>query len=102
MSELKTQDNLVKMANQISGFFDSQTPTEPATAAQAVAAHLKLYWAPPMRARLVGQVERGETEGVAPVVLTAVRNHRDTLLNENAHVPGEAALFGPKGGGDAG
>lgn len=102
MSAYSTQANLIKMANQISTFFESQTPADTAASAQALAAHLKLFWAPAMRSRLVDQIERDELEGVHPVVESAVRRHRATLVAEQAHVRAEAALLQPAGGGDAG
>lgn len=94
--------NLVKMANQIATFFESQTPTEPAKSAQALAGHIKLFWAPSMRTRLVDKVQRGDVEGISPIVVTAVHNHSKTLTQTNVHVAAEETLLGPEGGGDAG
>lgn len=56
-----TDEKLIKMANQIAGFFASQ-PRE--NAAQKVAAHLTDFWAPPMRAQFKAAVDRG-AEGVS-------------------------------------
>jgi formate dehydrogenase subunit delta len=95
-------EQLVKMANQIATFFESQSPTRPEVSAQAVAAHLKLFWAPTMRAHLVEAHDLGETAQMSPIVDTAVRVHRATLLSQRAHLPAEAAEVFPEGGGDAG
>jgi formate dehydrogenase subunit delta len=94
------KDNLAKMANQIASFFDAQS--DETTAARAVAAHLKLFWAPQMRAKLVDDVDQGHTETLSPVVIQAVHDHRSSLLMTAKHVSGEARQFGPQGGGDAG
>jgi formate dehydrogenase subunit delta len=97
-----THPELVRMANQIALFFDSQTPDEPALAAQALAGHLKLFWAPTMRQELVDQFQRGEGDEALPLVAAAVREHGDQLLTPGARVPGQAGEVFPKGGGDAG
>lgn len=102
MSTNKTQATLVKMANQIGLFFASQTPDDMDVSARALAGHLKLFWAPTMRARLVEQIGNGSTEGVDEIVILAVRNHRSTLLSEKVHDAAEAANWAPEGGGDAG
>lgn len=93
---------LVRMANQIALYFQSQTPDEPEVAAQALAGHLKLFWAPTMRQELVDQFDRGEGEAALPLVAAAVRTHADVLLTPGARVPGQSGEVFPKGGGDAG
>ena len=95
-------DNLVKMANQIGTFFESQSSGDPALAAQAVAGHLKLFWAPTMRVDLIATFDRGETAPMMPVVKAAIVAHRLTLLDTRAHVPAESDEVFPEGGGDAG
>lgn len=102
MSSYDSQANRIKMANQISGFFRTQTPEDEAASAQSVAGHIKLFWAPCMRAALVEQIDRGAFDGVDPIVVTAVRNHRATLVNGHVHVAAEETLLGPERGGDAG
>jgi formate dehydrogenase subunit delta len=71
---------LVKMANQIGSFFQAQTPADPAAAAQAVAAHLKSFWAPSRRGQLIGQLDAGGATLLLPIVASAVRSHRAKLL----------------------
>ncbi|SHJ14782.1 formate dehydrogenase subunit delta [Wenxinia saemankumensis] len=43
-----TDDKLIRMANQIATFFESQ----PGDGAEAVAGHLRDFWDPSMRARI--------------------------------------------------
>lgn len=75
---------LVKMANQIGTFFQAQTPADSVAARQAIASHLKSFWAPSMRAQLLFQLDEGGAGKLLPIVASAVRSHRTTLL------PGEA------------
>jgi formate dehydrogenase subunit delta len=62
-------DTLVKMANQIGHFFSAQKSKDQAAAA---AEHLKKFWDPRMRARIVDHVSKGG-EGLNPVALEAVK-----------------------------
>ncbi|HZE92688.1 MAG TPA: formate dehydrogenase subunit delta [Rhizobacter sp.] len=94
------KDNLAKMANQIASFFDAQS--DETTAARAVASHLKLFWAPQMRRKLVDDVDNGHTETMSPVVIQAVHDHRSSLLMTSKHISGEERQLGHQGGGDAG
>ncbi len=61
-------DTLVRMANQIAANVAHHSREE---AADLVAAHLRSFWAPPMRADLVAYVERGGT-GLDPIAHDAV------------------------------
>ena len=45
---------LVKMANEISAFFASESP--PAQAAEDVAQHLRRFWEPRMRRQIIAHV----------------------------------------------
>ncbi len=71
---------LVKMANQIGTFFQAQTPSDSVAARQAIASHLKSFWAPSMRAQLLFQLDEGGAGDLLPIVASAVRSHRDNLL----------------------
>jgi formate dehydrogenase subunit delta len=71
---------LVKMANQIGSFFQAQTPNNAVAAAQAIAEHLKSFWAPSMRGQLIGQLDAGGVTGLLPIVASAVCTHRSKLL----------------------
>jgi formate dehydrogenase subunit delta len=59
---------LIRMANQIASNYAHHPPEQ---AAAEVAAHLRSFWAPPMRADLVEYVHEGGT-GVDPVVVMAL------------------------------
>lgn len=73
---------LVKMANQIGTFFEAQTPADAGTATQAIAAHLKSFWAPSMRLQLVNGLDSGTATHLLPIVALAVRNNRANLVTE--------------------
>jgi formate dehydrogenase subunit delta len=70
-------DQLVKMANQIGGFFEVLPDREEAKA--GVAQHLRLYWAPPMRRRLLQHAVEGPGVGLTPFTLEALRGHHAAL-----------------------
>ena len=71
---------LVKMANQIGSFFQAQSPSDAGAATQAIAAHLKSFWAPSMRIQLLRDFDAGKTPLLMPIVASAIRSHRATLL----------------------
>ncbi|WP_432727760.1 formate dehydrogenase subunit delta [Variovorax sp. W6] len=71
---------LVKMANQIGSFFQAQSPSDAGAATQAIAAHLKSFWAPSMRIQLLRDFDAGKTPLLMPIVASALRSHRATLL----------------------
>jgi formate dehydrogenase subunit delta len=54
-----SHDKLIRMANQIATFFHSQPGVDQV---EKVAAHLKDYWAPEMRADLKAQAADHEQE----------------------------------------
>ena len=60
-------DKLVRMANQIAGFFDSQPG---GAAAEGVAGHINDFWEPRMRTQLLAHIAAGGA-GLAPSVLAA-------------------------------
>jgi formate dehydrogenase subunit delta len=60
-------ERLIYMANQVAKFFDSQTGDP----AQAVAAHLRTFWAPTMRSEIIEVFNRGD-EGLDPTTARAV------------------------------
>ncbi|HEN8798206.1 formate dehydrogenase subunit delta [Pseudomonas sp. CM27] len=57
-----SSDNLVKMANQIAHYFDSEP--DRALAVQGVRQHLQSFWTPAMRQQLAAWVAANEGEGV--------------------------------------
>ena len=54
-----SHDKLIRMANQIAGFFKTQPGRDQA---ERVAAHLKDFWGPEMRAALNDQAKSHEAE----------------------------------------
>lgn len=63
-------DKMVRMANQIASFFQTQ-PGE--GAAQKVAGHLNDFWDPRMRAQLLAHVAKGG-DGLHPLVISAAQH----------------------------
>lgn len=60
---------LVRMANDIAAFFASEPDRE--VAADAIATHLRRYWAPPMRAQIRAHLAAGG-EGLDDLARAAV------------------------------
>jgi formate dehydrogenase subunit delta len=67
---------LVKMANDIAAFFE--TDPDPQAVTDGIAGHLKRFWDPRMRRALLRFVDEGGA-GCKPAVLTAVAARRDDL-----------------------
>lgn len=66
MSQILAPEKMVRMANQIAMFFASQ----PGEAGPQVAAHIRDFWEPRMRAQLIAYIDENG-EGLAPAVLRA-------------------------------
>jgi formate dehydrogenase subunit delta len=60
---------LIKMANEISYFFDGEAGKD---APQAVATHLRRYWEPRMRKDILTHYDLNAGEGLDEVALKAV------------------------------
>jgi formate dehydrogenase subunit delta len=67
-------ENLVTMANQIGTFFESYPDQQEASA--EIANHLRRFWAPRMRSELYAHIDQADGEGLAPIVLSAIAEHR--------------------------
>jgi formate dehydrogenase subunit delta len=65
----KTPDKLIYMANQIGKFWTSQ---DRAKAPDEIAQHLKKFWDPRMRARIVAHLGGGG-DGLDPAVRQAIQ-----------------------------
>ena len=63
-------DRLVEMANQISSFF--ATESLPGKASADVAAHLRRYWEPRMRAQIVTYYQERHGAGLGEIAMGAV------------------------------
>lgn len=68
---------LVKMANEIGSFFESET--DRARAEAGVADHLKRFWDPRMRRELLAWIDTHGGDGLRPLVLAAIATHRAKL-----------------------
>lgn len=62
-------DKIVRMANQIATFFESQKESE---AAAGVANHINKFWEPRMRREFFARIDAGG-EGFRPLVIEAAR-----------------------------
>jgi formate dehydrogenase subunit delta len=70
--------HLATMANQIGAFFLSYPDREEAKA--EIATHLQRFWAPRMRTQLLEHIAVTGGEGLDPLVLEAIEEHRARLL----------------------
>ena len=70
-------DHLVKMANQIGGFFEAMPDREEGMA--GVMQHLRNYWDPRMRRQLLKHVVDERGDGLTPFTLEALRAHHVAL-----------------------
>jgi len=69
--------HLVKMANNIGNFFESEP--DKAKAAKGVADHIRSFWEPRMRRQMFTYLDESAGEGLNELVLTALRRHRTEL-----------------------
>ncbi|SDV46125.1 formate dehydrogenase subunit delta [Chitinasiproducens palmae] len=70
-------DNLVTMANQIGGFFESQP--DRAASLDAISDHIRKFWAPRMRRALLETLDTDAAEQLSPIVRTALERDRAML-----------------------
>ncbi|TFE66687.1 formate dehydrogenase [Methylacidiphilum sp. Yel] len=63
-------EDLIFMANQIGDFFKNYPTTEEAV--EGIANHLRKFWSPSMRQRIISYVEKTEGGELAPLVRLAV------------------------------
>jgi formate dehydrogenase subunit delta len=82
-------DLLIKMANQISEFFQGVSPPQ---AAADVATHLTRYWEPRMRKQIIAYCEERHGAGLTSTAIAAVQ-----ILRQQADkVPANPAAATPK------
>lgn len=62
-------DHLIKMANEISAFWEGEAGEK---AAPEVATHLRRYWEPRMRAQMIAYYEQRQGAGLSDVAKQAV------------------------------
>lgn len=70
-------ERLVQMANDIGSFFASEK--DPEKGAAGVANHIRMFWDPRMRRELLTHLDETGGEGLAPLVLDALRKHGHEL-----------------------
>lgn len=70
-------EKLVKMANEIGRFFEAEPERD--VALEGVASHLARFWEPRMRRELLAHVDSTSGADLRPLVLEAVRQHRERL-----------------------
>jgi len=70
--------HLVKLANNIGAFFESEP--DRAKAMQGVATHIRNFWEPRMRRQIFEHVDKENGEGLSELVLEALRTHREKLV----------------------
>ena len=74
------RENLVKMANEISAFFQSEPNRE--AAVRAVADHLRKFWDPRMRKQIIQHFQEGGI-GLGDLARDSIR----LLAEESASLP---------------
>ena len=70
-------DNLVLMANRIGLFFAAQPDREEALA--GIAEHVKKFWEPRMRSRILAALGTEAGAGMSEIVVAALTAHRAML-----------------------
>ena len=87
--------HLVHMANDIGAFFRSNPDHDAAVV--AISTHIKSFWTPKMRQKLIADMNGGDEE------LDALPREALRLLQEHPEFkPMQLPEGGPEGGGDAG
>lgn len=69
--------HLISMANQISEFFDSQPERE--AAVQGVADHIRKFWDPRMRRKILATLDTQEANEMSALTRIALTRNRDAL-----------------------
>lgn len=69
---------LVKMANEIAAFFESDP--DHAAALEGVTQHLRRFWEPRMRRELLAWFDGQAGAGLKPLVLESIRTRRGDLV----------------------
>ncbi|NNM80855.1 MAG: formate dehydrogenase subunit delta [Gallionella sp.] len=69
--------NLIHMANQIGSFYEAMPDQEEALL--GISGHLHNFWEPRMRKQLLEYVDAEAGKELKPIVLSAIRAHRNQL-----------------------
>lgn len=67
-------NNLVKMANQIGQYFETQSDRE--AALNDIAHHLSHFWDPRMRQQLMLHIEQSTDNGLSDILKEALLKHK--------------------------
>ncbi len=70
-------DNLVRMANQIGGFFSAYPDRNEAL--EGIATHIKKFWEPRMRVLILDHLSAEQTPDMLPLVREALTQHAAQL-----------------------
>ena len=70
-------DNLVRMANQIGGFFSAYPDRDEAL--EGIATHIKKFWEPRMRALILNNLSPEQTPDMLPLVRESLSQHAARL-----------------------
>ena len=70
-------EHLISMVNRIGQFFASMP--DRGEALEGIAMHVKRSWDPRMRRELLSYLDEQSGKGIDPVVLDALRQHRQLL-----------------------
>jgi formate dehydrogenase subunit delta len=70
-------EHLISMVNRIGQFFEAMP--DRTEALEGIALHVKRFWDPRMRRELLSYLDRDNGKGIDPVVLEALRLHRQML-----------------------
>jgi formate dehydrogenase subunit delta len=69
--------HLVKMANDISAFFEAEP--DRAKGAKGVADHIRNFWDPRMRRAIFAHIDKDAGKGLHLLALSALQTHRSEL-----------------------
>ena len=72
-----TADHLINMANSIGDFFVAMPDAQEARS--DLASHIHRSWEPRMRKAIYGHIDSTGGEGLRPIVLQALQEHRAKL-----------------------
>jgi formate dehydrogenase subunit delta len=69
--------HLVKMANDISAFFEAEP--DRSKGAKGVADHIRNFWDPRMRRAIFAHIDKDAGKGLHALALSALQTHRSDL-----------------------
>jgi formate dehydrogenase subunit delta len=70
--------HLVKMANDIANFFNSEPDHQ--VALDGVSGHIRRFWDPRMRRAIIKWLDESNGEGLQPLALEALKANREKLM----------------------